>query len=120
MPTREDQKRHDEEMLLVHKPGAAADPKKVGGMARAAAEGPAAAKAPRAASLDKQELDLMKKQIGMTKDPAARRELLGQIQHKFGNEKAGEVVRELRLQPTDDDVKAKAAHGAGGTKKGKS
>jgi hypothetical protein len=115
MPMRDDQRKHDEEMLIVHKAGAAADPKKLGGKAA----GPEAARLPRAASLDKHELELFKKQIGMTKDPGLRRDLLRQIQQKFGNDRALEVVRELRLQPTDDDVKARTP-GAGGTRKGKS
>jgi hypothetical protein len=122
MPMREDQKKHDEEMLIVHKPGAEPDPKKLGGKSGSGGGG-SAARLPRAASVDKQELELMKKQLGMTKDPALRRELLAQVQQKFGNDKAIEVVRELRLKPTDDDAKAAAVHappGAGGTKKGKS
>ncbi len=102
---REDQKKHDEEMLVVHKPGAKADPKKAGG--------PAPAVMPRAASLDKHELELIKKQIGMSKDPGVRRDLVAQIQHKFGNDKATEVVREMRLKTPDDDMKSKPA-GAGG------
>ena len=110
MPTREDQKKHDEEMLIVHKPGAKADPKKVGG--------PAAA-LPRAASLDKQELDLMKKQLGLAKDPAVRRDLVSQIASKFGNEKATAVVRELRIKLPDDDLKAKPAATKTGPTKGK-
>jgi hypothetical protein len=95
---REDHKKHDEEMLIVHKPGPKADPAKAG---RAAAE------LPRAASLDKHELELIKKQIGMTKDPGVRRELIGRIQSKFGNDKATEVVREMRLKSPDDDHHSK-------------
>src|SRR5436190_7968860 len=96
MPMHEDHKKHDEEMLIVHKPGPAPDPKKVGGPAPA---GPM----PRAASLDAQELDLLKKQLSMTKDLAVRRALVAQIQDKFGNDKAAEVVRELRLSAHGDD-----------------
>lgn len=109
MPTREDQKKHDEEMLIVHKAGPKADPKKVPGPAPAP---------PRAASLDRQELDLLKKQIAMTNDPAVRRDLVAQIQHKFGNDKATKVVREMRIKAPDDDLKKAKPPGAG-AKKGK-
>jgi hypothetical protein len=109
VPAREDQKKPDEEMLIVHKPGPKPDPKKVGA---------APAALPRAASLDKQELELMKKQLGMTKEPGVRRELLSRIQAKFGNDKATEVVRELRLKPPDDEPKQRPDRG-GGSKKGK-
>lgn len=105
MPTHDDKKKHDEEMLVVHKAGPKADPKKVGG--------PAPAVMPRAASLDKQELALIKKQISMTKDPGVRRDLVGQIQAKFGNDQAMEVVREMRIKTPDDDMKSKQP-GAGG------
>ncbi|MES1164427.1 MAG: hypothetical protein ABUR63_01615 [Verrucomicrobiota bacterium] len=108
MPAREDQKKHDEEMLIVHKAGAKPDPKKVGG--------PVAA-LPRAPSLDKQELDLIKKQIGVAKDPGLRRDLLSQISTKFGNDKAIEVVRELRLKDPGDDLLASPP---GGPKAGES
>jgi hypothetical protein len=112
MPTHEDQKKHDEEMLIVHKPGPKPDPDKVGGPAPAAMM-------PRAASLDAQELDLLRKQLSMTKDPAVRRALVTQVQQKFGNDKATEVVRELRLSTHDDDPPARPT-GAGGLPKGKS
>lgn len=93
-------------MLIVHKPGAKADPDKLG---RARPE------PPRAASLDKQELDLLKKQLGMTQDPALRRELVGRIKSKFGNEQATQVVRELRLESAEPATRAPA----GREKKGK-
>jgi len=104
---REDHKKHDDDMLIVHKPGPKADPVKAG---RAAAE------LPRTASVDKQELDLLKKQLGMTKDPGVRRDLVGRIQSKFGNDKATEVVRELRLKTPDDDVQHPKKPPAGGSK----
>jgi hypothetical protein len=109
MPMREDKKKHDEEMLIVHKPGPKADP---------AMAGRSHAEPPRATSLDKDELALIKKQIGMTKDPGLRRELLGRIQHRFGNDRANEVVREMRLKSSDDDLKSKPPAGGGksGTK----
>jgi|GEM_PF-2803412 len=109
MSAREDRKQSDEELLIVHKPGPKPDPKKVGAVA---------APLPRAASLDKQEVELLKKQLSLSKDPAVRRELVSQIQAKFGNDKAADVVRELRLKPADDDPMQKANRGSG-PKKGK-
>ena len=106
MPTRDEQRHHDEEMLIVHKAGPKAEPKKVGGPPL-----------PRTASLDQQELELMKKQLGTTKDPALRRELVSQIQLKFGNEKAIAIVRETRLTASDDDPGPKPS--AAGRTKGK-
>ena len=105
MPLREEHKKHDDEMLIVHKPGAKAEPSKAG---RAAAE------VPRVAALDKQELDLLKQQISMTRDPSVRRELVARIQSKFGNEKATEVVQELRHAHPDDAVSVKKAPTKGG------
>jgi hypothetical protein len=113
MPMHEDHKKHDDEMLIVHKAGPAPDPKKAGGPAPA---GPL----PRAASLDTQELDLLKKQLSMTKDLAVRRALVEQIQRKFGNDKATEVVRELRLSAQGDDDAPSRPPNASGPPKGKS
>jgi hypothetical protein len=117
VPARDDKKKRDEEMLIVHKPGPKADPGKAG-----RGPGPGPGEAPRAPALDRQELDLLKKQLGTTKDPAVRRDLIARIQQKFGNDKATEVVREARRKnPKDELLAAKPKDPAGGgSKKGKS
>jgi hypothetical protein len=92
---REDKKKHDDEMLIVHKPGAKADPDKGG-------RSPSGA--PRVPALERQELDLLQKQVKAAKDPAVRRDLVARVQQRFGNEKAIEVVREIREKNPDDDI----------------
>lgn len=82
-----------EEMLVTHKPAKAPDPDKdgrnPGGGARARAQ-------------EKEEFDMFKKRLGSTAGAAEKREILSEIQRRFGNDKAAQVVKEMRLHEDDD------------------
>ena len=80
-----------QEMLIVHKPPLKADPDKSGRDRGDAARVPAAA----------EELELMRKKLSQAKDPREKRHLLTEIQRRFGNEKAGQMIQEVR-QGGDD------------------
>ncbi len=108
MPTREDKKRHDDDLLVTHKPATAPSPDK---LAHNRAPAPA---------MQREELELMRKQVLRTTDAAARRELIARMQQRFGNDKTNEVVRELRhehLEHADDNLPGRSAPAA--AKKGK-
>jgi hypothetical protein len=82
-----------EEMLVVHKPALKPDPGKSGRERGDAAPIPATA----------EELELMQKRLAQAKDAREKRRLLAEIQRRFGNEKAGQAIQELR-QGGDDDA----------------
>ncbi len=107
MPTREDKKRHDDDLLVTHKPATAPSPDKL-----------AHNRAP--AAMQREELELMRKQVHATTDAAARRELIARMQQRFGNDKTNAVVRELRREHPehpDDTLPGRSAPAA--AKKGK-
>jgi hypothetical protein len=79
-----------QEMLIVHKPPLKADPDKLG-RDRDLARAPAMA----------EELELMKKKLSLAKDPRDKRQILAEIQRRFGNDKAGQMIQEVR-QGGDD------------------
>lgn len=79
-----------QEMLIVHKPPLKADPDKAG-RDRDAARVPAMA----------EELDLMKRKLSLAKDPREKRQIMAEIQRRFGNDKAGQMIQEAR-QGGDD------------------
>lgn len=84
----------DEEMLVVHKAPSKADPNKLG-RPRAAM--------PATVSVDREQLELLKRRASSATDPAVRRELIGRIQREFGNDQAAELLRELK--PDDPPAK---------------
>lgn len=107
MPSREDKKRHDDELLVTHKPATAPSPDKL-----------AHNRAP--AALQREEFEMMRKQVHSTTDAAARRELVARMQQRFGNAKTSSVVRELRREHpehADGNLPGRSAPAAG--KKGK-
>jgi hypothetical protein len=101
-------KSETEEMLVVHKQALKPDPNKAG---RHRGE------MQRVPGLEREELAILKKRMSRATDPSEKRDLLGQIQRKFGNEKAAEVVRDLRKKAPKDDLSPKPK--AAGPKKGK-
>jgi hypothetical protein len=82
-----------QEMLIVHKPPLKPDPDKSGRERGGSARVPAMA----------EELELMRKRLSQARDPGEKRRLLAEIQRRFGNEKAGQMIQEVR-QGTDDDA----------------
>lgn len=96
---RENRRHPDEEMLIVHKSSTKPDPDKVG-RARGAAH-----------AQNREELEHLKRRAAKTTDPTLKRELLLRIQREFGNDKAAEVLHELRLPGADDDVKGRPKPG---------
>lgn len=95
------------ELLATRKPAAKSDPDMAGrdrgGM--------------RAPALDKEEFDLMKKRLASAKGAGEKRDVLAEIQRRFGNDKAGQVVKEMRLNE-DDDMPSRPKPKAPGKEKG--
>jgi len=87
-------KKPNEEMLIVHKSANKPDPDITG---RNPVE------TPLGGALDRQDFELLKRQITLVKDPSERRVLIARIQKRFGNDKAMEVIRELREKSSDDE-----------------
>ena len=98
MAVKELKKKPNEEMLIVHKSANKPDPNITG-------RNPA--DAPIGAVLDRQDFETLRKQTALVKDPSERRILIARIQKNFGNEKAMEVVRELRERSSDDESRPK-------------
>ena len=89
---RDQRKKPDpEEMLIVHRPALHPDPDKAG-------RGPAAN-----TELEREELGQLTRRLAAERDPEEKQKLMARIQGRFGNEKAAQVVRELREQAGDDD-----------------
>lgn len=99
---REFKKKADEEMLIVHKAAMRPDPDRLGRSRTDSSRAPA---------LEQQELELLKARVSLAKDSLEKRNLIAQIQRKFGNEMALEVVREMREQSGGDDLKPKLSEG---------
>jgi hypothetical protein len=76
-----------QEMLVVHKPPLKADPDKSGREPADALRAPAMA----------EELELMRRRLSEARDPKEKRHLVAEIQRRFGNEKAGQMIQEVRL-----------------------
>ncbi len=81
-----------QEMLVVHKPAQKPDPDKSGREHGDSARLPAMA----------EELELMRKRLSLAKDSRAKRQLLAEIQRRFGNEKAAQLVQGVRLDADGD------------------
>ena len=90
-----------EEMLIVHKPALQPDPDRAG-------RGPGAARVP---ALDSEELALLTRRLAAARDPKEKKGLLGQIQRRFGNEKAAQALHDMREPPGDDDMKPRPPAG---------
>jgi hypothetical protein len=82
-----------QEMLIVHKPPLKGDPDKSGRERGGSARVPAMA----------EELEIMRKKLSQARDPREKRHLLAEIQRRFGNEKAGQLIQEVR-QGGDEDT----------------
>jgi hypothetical protein len=85
-------KKPDTEMLIVHKPPMKADPDKAG------REGGDHAQV-RAMT---EELEVMRKRLAQARDAGEKRRLIAEIQRRFGNEKAAQLVHEARHGGEDD------------------
>ncbi len=81
-----------QEMLVVHKPAQKPDPDKSG------REGGESARLP----AKTEELELMRKRLAQAKDSREKRQLLAEIQRRFGNEKAAELIQGVRLDAEGD------------------
>ena len=88
-------KKPNQEMLIVHKSANMPDPSITG---RKPVDIPFGG-----ILVDRQDFEMMKKQTTQVKNPSERRVLIVQIQKRFGNDKAMEVIRELRGTSSDDE-----------------
>jgi hypothetical protein len=89
---RELKKKQDaQEMLIVHKPPLKADPDKAGRERGDPARVPAMT----------EELELLRKRLSLAKDHREKRQLLAEIQRRFGNDKAGQMIQEARQGEED-------------------
>jgi hypothetical protein len=89
---REPKKPADNEMLIVHKAPPVTDPDK------AARDG-----VTHASAGAHDDLVLLERRLAEATDAHDKRRLLAQIQHRFGNQRAKEVVRATRIAPGGQD-----------------